>query len=238
MAGLKIFGTDPETQPKPRQQFSDDIVGRVHSGHVVKGKPKALTEFRFTTGDPEVANWLADTYEGDEPAEWDTENENNLEVFTAATKLSIILEGDNPLRQKMQWWSPARELIQSGDGATLDYPEERAGEADPDAELSLAERKAKHKKGIGPGPSIEIYFRLADNPDLGIFKFSTGSWSLASDIAYNGTDDTISDLLADGNTPAAILRLVPVSFVAKNGPMKGQQVSYTKPELVVKGAAK
>ena len=71
----------------------------------------------------------------------------------------------------------------------------------------------------------------------GVFKFQTGSWSIASDLAYNETEDEIADLIADGHTVAATLALEPVEFVAKNGPRAGSTVSYTKPVLTINGAA-
>ncbi|CCQ44297.1 putative uncharacterized domain protein [Pseudarthrobacter siccitolerans] len=235
--GLNIFGNDPATQPRPRNSFKDDIVGRFRSGHQLNGRPAALKEWRITTGDPEVADEIHALFGGDAPQTWEAKGEDNIEVFTASNKIGIILESANALRQKMVLWSRAGKLIQSGDGQTIDYPEDRKGEPDPDAHLSFQERKAKARDGFGAEPQIEVYFRLAENPDLGIFKFQTGSWSMASDLAYNGVEDELADLIADHGKAKAILELEEVSFVAKNGPRAGQTVSYTKPVLTLKGAA-
>ena len=78
-----------------------------------------------------------------------------------------------------------------------------------------------------------------DEPDLGIFKFQTGSWSMASDLAYNDVEGELRDYAADSETGKvkATLKLEEVSFVAKNGPRAGQNVTYTKPVLSIKGAA-
>jgi hypothetical protein len=235
--GLNIFGNDPATAQKPRQRFADDIVGRFRSGHQLNGRPAALTEWRITTGDPEVADAVHEFYGGDAPQDWEAKGEDNIEVFTASKEIDVILESEKALRQKMVLWSRAGKLIQAGDGQTLDYPEDKKGEPDPDAALSFQERKAKARDGIGAEPQIEVYFRLAEDPDLGIFKFQTGSWSMASDLAYNDTEGELADLIADHGKVKATLKLEEVSFVAKNGPRAGQTVSYTKPVLKLKGAA-
>ena len=236
--GLKIFGTDPEQQPKPRQSFSDDVVGRFRSGHVVNKAPVALQEWRVTTGDPDVADVVHDLLGGDEPQEWDANGEDNLEVFTAAKEVEILLAGPSALRQRMVMWG-RQKMIYASDGETIVYPDERKGEPDPDADLSFQERKQKGQDGVGPVPQIEIYFKIVGQEDLGIFKFQSGSWSLAQDLVRNDTDQDLADYSADSETGAvrATLGLEEVSFVAKSGPRAGKTVSYTKPVLTIKGAA-
>jgi hypothetical protein len=231
---LRIFGTDPETQPKIRQSFQDDVVGRFRSGYQIDGTPASLDDWRVTTGDPEVAKAVYEQLGGDAPQEWASKGEDNLEVFTASPSVEILLAGPAALRQKMVLWSRTNKLIQSGDGDTLDYPEERKGEPDPDRDLTFQERKQKGKDGIGPVPQIEVYFRVVGLEDLGLFKFQTGSWSMAQDLASTTTEADLAEI----NGPAlATLTLEEVSYVAKNGPMKGKTVRYVKPVLKVKGAA-
>lgn len=232
MAPLNIFGSDPADRPKPRSKFADDVVGRFRSGHQLSGRPVALTDWRITTGDPEVADATHDLLGGDKPQEWDARGEDNIEVFTASNLVDIIIEGPSALRQRMVLWGRNGKLIQSGDGETIDYPDDRKGEPDPDAALTFAERKKKGQDGIGPVPQIEVYFRLADNPDLGIFKFQTGSWSFAQDLARYGTEETLAEA---GGPVRAKLGLEEVSFEAKSGPRAGQTVRYTKPTLEVVG---
>lgn len=234
---LKIFGDNPETASAPRKRFADDVVGRFRSGHQINNRPAALNEWRITTGDPEVADAVHELFGGDAPQDWEAKGEDNIEVFTASKEIDVILEGSKALRQKMVLWSRAGKLVQSGDGQTIDYPEEKAG-PDPDAALSFQERKAKARDGIGAEPQIEVYFRLADDEDLGIFKFQTGSWSMASDLAYADVEGELADLAADSESGKvkATLKLEEVSFVAKNGPRAGQTVTYTKPVLKIVGA--
>ena len=226
---LKIWGTDPEAQPKPRQRFADDVVGRFRSGHQLGGQPASLDEWRVTTGDPEVADKVYELLGGDAPASWETKGEDNLEVFTAVPEVEIILADPKALRQRMVLWSQQGKLVIDSDGET--YAD---GTPDPDAELTFAERKKKGQDGLGPSPQIEVYFRLAAEPDLGIFKYQTSSWSLASDLVRNQTEEELEEI--DGPT-LATLGIEEVSFVAKNGPRKGQTVTYNKPVLSIKGAA-
>lgn len=226
---LKVFGNDPENQPKPRQSFADDIVGRFRSGHQLNGRPASLDEWRVTTGDPEVASEIHDILGGDEPQKWDAQGEDDHEVFTASDEIEIILDGAKSLRERMILWGRNGKIISSGDGETLDN-----GDPDPDADLTFAERKQKGKDGIGPVPQIEIYFRLAANPELGIFKFQTGSWSMAYDLAANNTAEKLEEF---EGAIAANLRLELVEFDIKKGKNAGTHVSYRKPVLTIKGAA-
>lgn len=233
MAGLKIFGGPNGEAPAKKSTYADDVVGRFRSGYVANKRPVALQEWRVTTGDPEVAEKIAEILDGDEPQRWDAAGEDDLEVFTQAKELEVILDGPRALRQKMVLWGRNKAIYMS-DGAEIFYPEDRKGEPDPDADLSLQERKAKAREGTGAEPQVEIYFRIAGVEDLGLFKFQSGSWSLVGDLGYNGTADELEEI--DGPTRAT-LSLEEVSFVAKNGPRAGQTVSYTKPVLALNGAA-
>lgn len=240
---LKIWGPDGATSPSKSSSYADDLVGRFRSGYQAEGTgrskkktPVALSEWRVTTGDPDVAGAVHDLLGGEEPREWDASGEDVLEVFTSSSEVDVILEGKTPLRQAMILWGRNNNMIYKSDGETIDYPEERRGENDPQAGQTLAERKAAEKDGTGASPQVEIYFRLADNPDLGVFKFQSGSWSLVSDLAHDGTEDSITDILADGGKVAATLSLEPVEFTAKSGPRAGKTVSFTKPVLKVKGS--
>jgi hypothetical protein len=206
--------------------ISPDIVGRFRYGYQINGRPAALGEWRITTGDPDVAAEIHDLLGGDAPQEWEAKGEDNLEIFTATKEVEILLDGPSSLRQQMILWGRNGKVIQRGDGETLED-----GSPDPDAELTFAERKKKGQDGIGPVPQIEVYFRLADNPDLGIFKFQTGSWSLASDIVREDTEKKLADV---GGKARATIGLEEVSFVAKNGPRAGEQIHYMKPVLSIK----
>lgn len=233
---LKIFGENGA--PQKKQSATSDVVGRFRSGYVANDRPVALTEWRATTGDPEVAAKLADLLGADEPQNWDAHGEDNIEVFGKEKSIEVILEGSRALRQAMALYG-RKGIIYVSDGETITYPDERKGEPDPQAGEDFATRKAKAREGTGAEPKIEVYFRLAAEPDLGIFKFQSGSWSFASDLAYHDVESKIVDVMEDNETEkvAATLTLEEVSFTAKNGPRAGQNVTYTKPVLTINGAA-
>lgn len=226
---LKIFGTDPETQPKPRQSFADDVVGRFRAGHVIGNRPQSLDEWRVTTGDPDVAKYVFEELGGDAPQSWATEQEDNLEVFTASKEVEVILEGEKAIRQKMVLRNREGKVVIDTDGEF--YAD---GTPDPDADLTFQERKKKGNDGLGPKPEIDVYFRLATNPDLGLFRFRTSSWNLAWDLAADGHAERLVEEF-EGQPVKAVLALEPVSFEAKAGPRKGQTVSFTKSSLTLKG---
>ena len=57
----------------PKHFGADDIVGNLRSGMQIDNKPVALQEWRVTTGDPDVANAIADLY-GGKVEEWETKS--------------------------------------------------------------------------------------------------------------------------------------------------------------------
>lgn len=246
--GLKIFGNENgDNAPKKKSDgggFADDQVGRFRSGYVDKSgkrdRPVGLKEFRVTTGDPEVADRIAELLGAPKgAAEWETQGEDNLELFTESASVDILLEKATDLRQSMVMRT-LKGVAYVSDGATISYPPERKGEADPQAGDSFKARKAASKNGTGADPQIELYFRLAEDPDLGIFKFQSGAWSMVSDLSYNETEEEIGEFFADaapGDKLKATLSLEEVSFVAKSGPMEGETVVYTKPVLTLRGKA-
>lgn len=204
---------------------ADDIVGRFRSGHQVSGRPASLDDWRVTTGDPEVADKIFEVYGGEAPQSWETTQEDNLEVFTASPEVEIIIANSKALRQRMVLWSRQGKLVIDSDGET--YAD---GTPDPDAELTFAGRKKKGQDGLGPAPQIEVYFRLAEEPDLGVFKYQTGSWSMVQDLVRDQTVEALEEI--DGPALAS-LKIEEVSFVAKNGPRAGQTITYKKPVLTI-----
>lgn len=237
--GLKIFGdANGDNAPKKKSgSFADDVVGRFRSGYVENDRPVALSDWRVTTGDPEVAKKLVDLLGAPKGVEdWETKSEDNLELFTEAASVEIILDGPKALRQAMVLYG-RKGIIRVSDGETITHPDEDKGQPDPQAGQSFQERKAEAKKGTGAEPRIELWFRLAADPELGIFKFQSGSWSLVSDLSYNDVEQELADLAEDDSKIAATLSLEEVSFVAKNGPRAGETVRYTKPVLTLNGKA-
>lgn len=235
---LKIFGDAPKIDREAQQEYADDTVGRFRSGYQIDGNPAALQEWRVTTGDPKVAEAIRELLDGGEVQTWEASGEDNLETFTKAPKVAIILDGPKAVSTRLILWSRQGKILYTTDGVTK-TDADGVESPDPDAGLDLQERKQKAYDGIGPAPSIEIRFRLRDAPELGVFKFVSGSWGLLQDMHYYDTESELADVHADndGGPVAATLALEEVSFVAKKGERKGKTVSFTKPVFKIKGAA-
>lgn len=226
--GLRIFETDPDAAPKPRQRFADDLVGRFRSGYQINGRPASLERWRVTTGDPEVADSLHELLGGEAPQEWEAQGEDNVELFTDADSIDIVLDGPSAIRSEMVLWGRSG-AIRRCDGVEqkgVDKDDPAAGKG-CECPATFADRKEAAKKGTGCQPSITVYFRLADNPDLGRFKFTSGSWSLVRDLPEP------EGKLAEIDGPAlATLALEVVEY--ESG---GKKRKFTKPVLSITGPA-
>lgn len=225
---LRIFETDPDAAPKPRDTFADDIVGRFRSGRMVGTRPESLSEWRVTTGDPAVADAIAGMY-GGHPEEWETSREDGIEVLTNSAKVDIVIAASSAISAKMVLWSAQGQPIHECDGVEF-LDEDRKGQPCGCPPL-LAERKDQARKGIGPKPSVSVKFRLFDDPDLGLFRFQSSSWDLVRDL-----HNVENALDAVAGPARASLSLELVEFVPKNGAMAGRTVSYRKPVIKVLGA--
>lgn len=226
---IRIFETDPNAAPKKRMVFTDDVVGRVRSGKMVNGRPASLSTWRFTTGDPDVANAVASAF-GGEVSEWETTKEDRLEVLTETDTLPVIIAGPEAISARLVLWGLGGVRIHECDGVTF-LDEDRRGQPCGCPEL-LAERKAAAKAGRGPKPDVQVRFRLANDPELGEFRFHSASWDFLTYLHIYQ-----EELEAVGGPAKCNLVLENVSFVPKSGDMAGRQVSYRRPVLRVLGAA-
>ncbi|MYW28339.1 hypothetical protein [Streptomyces sp. SID2119] len=233
-----IWETDPDAKPKERT-FSNDYVGRFRSGRLVGKQPESLNEWRVTTGDPVVAAKVAELL-GGTPEPWSTEKEDNLEVLSDSASVEIIIENSDALDASMKLFGMSG-LIHHCDGVKFLSPEEEKG--DPcGCPASFQDRKDKAKAQRGPKPSVDLTFKLADAPELGLFRFNSGSWELVkvlhnviADIDKTGgreyaDDDTV---LEKGVAVRATLSIENVSYTTK----AGRDVSYNKPVIKVTGTA-
>lgn len=228
-ARISVFDDVPKSTGT--ENYSDDVVGRLHGGYLNGRTPVSLDQWRITSDDPTVADKVAELF-GGTPQAIDGSKEGSVlhEVFTEAASINVILEDPDAIGTEFVLWGRDGKIAMRGDGYTLDD-----GTADPDAELPIQERKERAKKGLGTAPETTVYFRLADDPDLGIFKFiQRGAWNLERNLARDGFYDKLDN--SDG--PVLVeLKREPVSFVAKQGPRAGQTVSFTQTELKFKGSA-
>jgi len=233
---VNVWATDPENKPAERKTFTDDTAGRLHSGYMEanengKPVPVALTEWRLSTGDMNVARNVAELFGGSPVENAESTSENFIDVFTAASSVPVIIEADGISADMKQW--VGGKLAHHCDGVNfLSHPlsESKIGTNCGCPHL-FAERKEAAKAGMGPNPSIEVKFRFAADPELGVFKWQTGSWTLLAVLheVANAMDEIGAPVLAD-------LILEEVSFVGKKGKMKGQRIEYTKPVIKVRKA--
>ena len=178
----------------------------------IDNKPVALQEWRVTTGDPDVANAIADLY-GGKVEEWETKSEQTLQVLTDAPQVHIQLlslnanfalwgRANTPIRV---WWIVPTDDAKSPCACPTDPKEHQAP-----PEL------------YGLRSNIRATIRLTDNPDLVIFRYSSGSWQLAKEIG------PIEEKVLNSEEPLeATLGLELVEWTTKTG----QNRSFTKPVL-------
>ncbi|WP_327379416.1 recombination directionality factor [Streptomyces sp. NBC_01212] len=229
-----IWETDPAAKPRERT-FSNDYVGRFRSGRLVGKAPESLNEWRVTTGDPVVAARIADLL-GGAPEEWDTEKEDSTEILTTSASVEIIIENSDALDASMKLFGMSG-LVHHCDGVKFLSPDEEKG--DPcGCPAAFQDRKDRAKSGRGPKPSVDLTFKLADAPELGLFRFNSGSWELVkvlhnviADIDKAGgreyaDDDTVTE---KGVAVRATLSIENVSYTTK----AGRDVSYNKPVVKV-----
>ncbi|WP_181009009.1 hypothetical protein [Streptomyces sp. SM12] len=222
---LRLFETDPDAAPKPRT-FAADTVGRFRSGRMVGRRPESLDEWRVTTGDPAVADAVSQLL-GGRAEEWETQGEDGLEILTNAKSVGIVIDGSNSIKADMRQYANS-QLFHHCDGVEYLSPEEKRGNPCGCPRL-FAERKELAKAG-GPKPNIDIRFKLAEDVNLGYFRFVTGSWDMVKALG------DLTDNLSDAQGPVrAELRIEPVSFTAKSGPRAGQVITYNRPVIEVAG---
>jgi hypothetical protein len=232
MARKSIWAKDEENKPAERKVYTDDTVGRLHSGYsefdekTKKVLPVALSEWRFSTGDKHVADTVAGLF-GGKPVENDeSASENFIDVFTTSAKVPVIIEQDGIYWDMKQWING--KLVHHCDGFNfLSHPsnDEMIG-AECGCPTLFAERKQAAKDYQGPNPAIEVKFRLADAPELGEFKFQTGAWTLFKVI--HESEGALENV---GETATGSLELEYVEYTPKKGPMRNKLVSYTKPNI-------
>ena len=198
---------------------ASDIVGRVRSGAQIQGRPVALQEWRFTTGDPEVAQAVADKY-GGSPNPWETKTEESLEVMTNAGSLAVVL---TQIQSEFVLWGRGSTPIRSCDGS-VQKDNASTGCVCPS---DVRDHKEAARAGSACQPSVRATFRLADLPDLGLWRFNSASWQLAGEV--NAAEEALA---AAGGESEGVLRLELIEYTTKNG----RNVSYTKPIIEV-GAA-
>ena len=206
-------------QPSKTSTFGgDDITGRFRSGGRAQGRPTTLKTWRCTSDDKAVTDAIASLL-GGKSAEWESTKDDKWEVQTDATSLDINLEY---LKIEMVLWgsAPGGRPIRVCDGTVR----QDAG-SHCECPSDIKQRKIDGKNGLACKPSTTALWRLTDMPELGKFKWYSGSYQLA---------DTITRLEGEldeaGGSALATIELKPISFETEEGTIK-----FTKPIIDIKG---
>lgn len=229
---IDIFETDPDAKPEPRKVYTDDTVGRFSSGHQVdngKGKmiPEALTAWKVSTGDRVVADAIAQAFGGQASEDEESTSENFISIYTEASKVPVILADADAIDVDFKEWKNGKLTHHCTGSKFLSHPLDDKKIGTPcGCPALLAEKKLAWEAEMGPKPSITITFRLADDPELGLFVFKTGSYTMLKVM-----HEYAADLASIDGEAVADLALELVSFVPKKGKMAGKLVEYTKPVL-------
>lgn len=224
----RIFETDPDAKPKTRPVYSKaDVDFFFRSGMQVPNpktkrlEPVSLADWRVTTGDPEIADKVAELF-GGSPAEWDTPKDDALQILTNADKVEIVLSGTDAIRDKLVLWG-RQGPVHECDGVYFLSPDNMAGQPCRCPSL-LQERKEAARAGIGPAPHTVVTFRLAEDYNLGTGQFTSTSWDLLTTL-----HEVRNDLDTIGGEALCELSLELVEYTTK----KGRDVSYRKPVIRV-----
>lgn len=215
---LRIFETD-ETARAPKRVQYDTPDFRLKGGLLVNNRPVALSTWAFTTDESETADYLAQTF-GGEIEVLDVEKGDDQQIVTEAASIDVLLSGPKALSSVMVLYGMDRKPIHRCDGMFSLLDDDKGEPCGCPPEFKA--RKDRANNGRGPKPEIKLNFQLADNPELGIGLYRTGSWTLVRDLP-----EIEAELEArQGDEPiAAKLKLVHVEFVTN----AGMNVSYYRP---------
>ncbi|MFF9806462.1 DUF6009 family protein [Streptomyces coeruleorubidus] len=198
--------------------------GRFHQGRLSDGRPQVLDAWRVTTGDANVAARVAELLGGRTRP-----NEGGgilaHEVLTTSESVRVLVEGPESVAAHMRHWG-SKGIAHECDGSEFLSPEEKKGQPCGCPPL-LEDKKLAAKEGRGPSPSIDLTFRIAAEPVLGEFHFTTASWQFAAQLS-----DLMVALERVGGPAVCDLTTELVIFTTKTG----MDVGYRKPVVTVLGS--
>ncbi|WP_329348877.1 hypothetical protein OG226_11950 [Streptomyces sp. NBC_01261] len=201
----------------------DTSVGRFHVARQCGGSPVALSAWRVTTDDRDLADALAELYGGVPEASVSADC-FGYEVLTRRDAVSIMVNGSQSLALRMVLRG-AGETFHVCDGVKLLEPL-GAGDEPCGCGPTLAERKTAARTGRGPKPEAHLRFRLSDLPEAGTFQLVSTSWEFAESLPV------LEHALDEAGGPAlCVLRYELVEFTTRSG----VEVSYRTPVVEVAG---
>lgn len=224
---LDIFATDPEAaaareereqkreaarQPRPSFDF------QFRSGEMVNRQPRSLRKWRLETPSEDTANALAQLFDGT----ISTAPNGAYRVDTDRDRIEVVVTG--PVDAKLVQWADGLPIHEC-DGQTSMLPDDKGQPCGCPA--TIQEKKDKAKVRRGPKPNITIPFRLPQDWDLGLGKYTATAWTFAEDLPY-----TMKALSRVDGDALCVLRLEHVEYTTTSGEAR----EFTKPVLDVIGS--
>jgi hypothetical protein len=155
-------------------QPADDVDGRLRYATLVNGRIRILPTWLLTTSDRHVATRVA-TLLGGKLNINDDGLEQSYQVLTSYAELDVLLDGPQAILLRMLR-RHGSTILRSCNSRTQQTPH---GERPCQCPVALKARWEAAKTGRGCEPLIHLTCRLADDPTLGRFLFSSAAWTFA-----------------------------------------------------------
>ncbi|MFF4815102.1 hypothetical protein ACFY2K_10995 [Kitasatospora sp. NPDC001309] len=216
-----IFASDPDLAERAERAEANarpDVAGtfRAYEPDPAGGFPKALRKWRVTSAVPATAEAVAELL-GGTPHELDTEAEDAIAVDTDTDRVEVVVDGPEAIEFDMKHWVNGKLAHHCDTRAFLSPPEDAGVPCR--CPRTIAELRARAKDERGPKPDIRISFKLAHDPDLGVFRYKSSGWTLISELP------ALKNALAKVGGPALVhLINERVQYTSK----AGRDVDYQK----------
>lgn len=174
-----LFAADPEAAATPKGSFNEGISATMHGGYydAAAKRPVALQQWLFKAGEPTNADALAQLFGGTPVEDAESTKEFFISVFGDSASVSGVLTADD-VSADMKLWVNGKLTHHCTGTKFISHPFDESQIGAPcGCPTDMDERKARAKAGMGPSPSIDIEFVLADDVDFRV-RYHTGSWSL------------------------------------------------------------
>ena len=187
-----------------KEQFDDGCVGQIRIGGAKNGVPFTTETIRITADESKTLAKLAKKLGGD-PVEWETNKSDRFEILT----------DNNSVEVECYEWDAAFERWHEKKRVNhCDGKQQFNGEP-CECPFSIDEKKEAAKQGKACKPKFKAKVGFADDPELGKFRFESGSWNLLK------KSNVIEEHIADGHAP---IEIAIGDFTNK----KGQLVRFPK----------
>lgn len=148
--------------------------GRLQYATLVNGRTRILPTWLLSTSDRHVANRIAVLLGG----EFSTDDDGlgqSYQVCTGHTELEVLLDGTQAIRLRMLR-RHGSAILGSCNSRTQQTPD---GDRPCQCPVALKARRDVAKTGRGCEPSVYLTCRLAGDPTIGTFLYSSAAWAFA-----------------------------------------------------------